>query len=483
MIRVGSKYQHLIGQAGCICHNPQIQRASDRLTAFSRRGFLAGLGAVVASGAARSQSLPAAPSGSSGRTLFRNLRLFDGKSATLRGGVQVLVEGNRIAAVDAGGNPAPADARQIDCGDRVLMPGLIDAHWHTLFAALPVAVLVSADPGYIFAAAAAEAERTLQRGFTTIRDLGGPVFSFKQAIDDGLIPGPRIYPSGAMITTSGGHGDLRMLSEVPRSPAQLSSVEKIGGAMIADSIGEVQMRTREQLMQGASQLKIVGGGGVSSPRSPLDMSTFSETDLRAAVAVAKDWNTYVTVHAYAPNTVQRAIAAGAACIEHGHLMDEDTARLMADKGVWLSIQPFLSAEDSVPLTGPSQARLLQVVAATQTAYELARKHKLKTAFGSDMLFSPAVTARQGTMLTHLRRWYGNGEVLTMATATNAELLALSGPRNPYPGKLGVIEQGAFADLLVLDGNPLENIRLIEDPAKTLRIIMKDGKLYKNTLAA
>ncbi len=377
---------------------------------------------------------------------------------------------------------SPADAVTIDCGQRVLMPGLIDAHWHALFAALPVAVLMTADPGYIFAAATAEARRTLMRGFTTVRDLGGPVFSFKRAIDEGLIPGPRIFPSGAMITTSGGHGDLRALSDLPRRPGQLSSIEEMGGAMIADSLGEVQLRAREQLLQGASQIKIVGGGGVSSPRSPLDMSTFSETDLRAAVDVARDWNTYVTVHAYAPNTIQRAIAAGAACIEHAHLMDEDTAKLMADKGIWLSIQPFLSADDSVPLAGPSQQKLLQVVAGTDTAYTLARKHGIRTAFGSDMLFSPEMTARQGTMLAHLARWYGNADILVMATATNAELLALSRLRNPYPGKLGVVEKGAFADLLLVDGNPVENVRLLEDPGNNLKVIMKDGRIYKNTLS-
>lgn len=481
MIRVGAKYQHLVGSGGCLCHTPQMQRVTKRLTDFSRRGFLAGLGATLVS-AGRPGPALAAPAGPPGKVLFRNLRLFDGIADTVRSGVQVLVDGGRIVSVDTTNSPAPADARTIDCGGRVLMPGLIDAHWHTLFAALPLAVLATADPGYIFAAATAEAERTLLRGFTTVRDLGGPVFAFKQAIDDGLIAGPRIYPSGPMITTSGGHGDMRMLSDLPRSSSRLSSIEQMGAAMIADSVGEVQMRTREQLLQGASQLKIVGGGGVSSPRSPLDMSTFSETDLRAAVAVANDWNTYVTVHAYAPNTIQRAIAAGAACIEHGHLMDEETAKLMADKGVWLSIQPFMSAEDAVPLTGPSQDRLHQVIAGTLTAYELARKHKLKTAFGSDMLFSPAVTVRQGKMLTHLARWYGNSEILKMATSTNAELLGLSNRRNPYPGKLGVIEQGAFADLLVIDGNPLETIGLIEDPGKNLRIVMKDGHIYKNTLA-
>jgi imidazolonepropionase-like amidohydrolase len=362
------------------------------------------------------------------------------------------------------------------------MPGLIDAHWHALFAALGIPTLMTADIGYIFLAASAEAERTLMRGFTTIRDVGGPVFALKQAIDDGLAPGPRIYPSGPMITTTGDHGDLRPLTDLPRSPGgQLSSVEKMGGSMIADSAAEVRLRAREQLMQGASQLKLVGGGGVSSPRSPLDMSTFSEAELRAAIDVANDWNTYVTVHAYAPTTIQRAIAAGARCIEHGHLMDKATARLMADKGTWLSIQPFLGDEDSVPLAGPSRAKQLQVVAGTDTAYRLAKAQNIKTAFGSDLLFSDTLTARQGTMLTHLARWYSNSQVLKMATGTNAELLALSGSRNPYPGRLGVVEEGAFADLLLVDGDPIANIDLIANPQKNFVAIMKDGIIVKDTL--
>lgn len=161
-------------------------------------------------------------------------------------------------------------------------------------------------------------------------------------------------------------------------------------------------------------------------------------------------------------------------------MDDTTARMMAEKGTWLSIQPFLSEEDTGPLTGPSRVAALQVFAGTDSAYNLAKKYKIKTAFGSDMLFSKATAMRQGTMLTHLARWYSNAEILTMATATNAELLGLSGPRNPYPGKLGVLEEGAFADLLLVDGNPVEDINLLANPGKNFLIIMKDGKMYKDT---
>ena len=468
---------------GCLCCRPEIQSVTRRISVdLSRRGFVAGMGVSLASLGlpipARAKTTPGPPR----PVMFTNFRLFDGKSGALREGLRVLVEGGRIASVAAGAPTAPDGARTIDCGGRVVMPGLIDAHWHSVFAALPLSSLFSADIGFIFLAAGEEAERTLMRGFTSVRDLGGPAFPLKQAIDQGLVAGPRICPSGAMITTTGGHGDLRPLVDLPRSPGgPVSSLEQTGGAMIADSADEVRLRAREQLLQGASQIKLVGGGGVSSPRTALDMTTFSEPELRAGVETAGDWNTYVTVHAYAPLTIQRAIAAGARCIEHAHLMDEATAKLMAERDVWLSIQPFVGDDDTIPLTGQSRVNLLQVFAGANTAYTLAKAYKIKTAFGSDLLFSQTLATRQGIMLTHLTRWYANAEILTMATATNAELLAMSCPRNPYPGKLGIIEEGALADLLVVDGNPVDDIELVTNPDKNFLLIMKDGKIYKDLL--
>jgi imidazolonepropionase-like amidohydrolase len=471
------------GSQGCSCCGDKLQSLTRRINAdLSRRGFVAGIGASVAAlglpRATRAQGAPSPPA----PIVFTNFLLFDGKSNALRGGLALIVEGGRIKAV-ASGNPAgPEGSRTIDCGGRVVMPGLIDAHWHCMFAALPIATLFSADVGYIFLAASAEAERTLMRGFTTVRDLGGPSFALKQAIDEGIVAGPRIYPCGAMITTTGGHGDMRPLSDLPRSPGgPVSFMERTGGANIADSTDEVRLRVREQLLQGASQIKLVGGGGVSSPRTTLDMLTFSEPELRAGVEAAADRNTYVAVHAYPPAAIQRAIAAGVQCIEHGHLMDEAAAKTMADKGVWLSIQPFVGDDDTVPLSGQSRINQLEVIAGTNTAYPLAKAYKLKTAFGSDLLFSAQKAVRQGIMLAHLKRWYENAEILTMATGTNGELLAMSGSRNPYPGKLGVLEEGALADLLVVDGDPIANIALIENPEKNFLVIMKDGKIFKDTL--
>jgi imidazolonepropionase-like amidohydrolase len=469
----------------CLCCQPQLQLAARRINRdLSRRGFIAGAGASLASlGLFRPKGAQAASRGPTSPIVFGNFLLFDGKSKNVRGGLHLLVEGNRIKVIAAGDLTPPDGAQVIDCGGRVIMPGLIDAHWHTIFAALPIPALFAADVGYVFLAASAQAERTLMRGFTTVRDLGGPSFALKQAIDDGLATGPRIYPSGAMITTTGGHGDMRPLSDLPRNPGgPLSYMERTGAANIADSADEVRLRVREQLFQGASQIKLVGGGGVASPRTTLDMFTFTEPELRAGVQAAADRNTYVAVHAYPPAQIQRAIAAGVQCVEHGHLMDESTAALMAEKDIWLSTQPFVSDDDTPPMTyDQSQTNLLQVMAGTDTVYALAKKHNIKTAFGTDCLFSSTIAERQGLMLTHLTRWYGNADILTMATSINAELLAMSGPRNPYPGKLGVIEEGALADLLVIDGNPIDHIELIANPDKNFMIIMKDGQIYKDTL--
>jgi imidazolonepropionase-like amidohydrolase len=417
--------------------------------------------------------------------LFQNVRIFDGQSERLSAPSHVLVRNNKIEKISTAAIPVDAAGTMtLDGEGRVLMPGLIDAHWHAMLVRPTPAAVLASDVGYSNLLAAAEASDTLMRGFTTVRDMGGPAFGLKRAIDQGLVQGPRIYPSGAMITITSGHGDFRQLSELPRTiGGLLSRMEQIGGSMLADSPDEVRLRTREQLMQGATQIKLTAGGGVASPFSPIDVATFTEPELRAAVEAAENWGTYLTVHAYTPLAIQRAIAAGARCIEHGHLMDEATARLMAEKGIWLSTQPFLDDEDATPLPAGSEerAKQLKVIGGTDTVYALAKKYKIKTAFGTDILFSQKLATRQGAQLAKLTRWYTPVEVLRMATATNAELLGLSGLRNPYPGRLGVVEEGALADLLLIDGDPLADIALIANPQKNFRIIMKDGKIYKNTL--
>src|SRR5215831_16674677 len=418
-------------------------------------------------------------------TLFQNVRIFNGKSAALSAPSDVLVRGNTIERISVSPIAVErnADVRVIAANGRVLMPGLIDAHWHAFMAATPQMLLMTADSSYLQLLAARQAEATLMRGFTTIRDLGGSVFGLKRAIDEGVMIGPRIYPSGAFISQTSGHGDFRFSFEVPRTlGGPLSHSEIVGVAAIADSPDEVRLRAREQLRQGASQIKLMAGGGVASPYNPIESVQYTEPEIRAAVEAAENWGTYVTVHAYVPRAIRQAVGAGIKCLEHGHLIDEPTARLLADKGIWWSLQPFLNDQDAPPLVNPvSQEKALQVFAGTDNAYRLAKKYKVKTAFGTDILFDARIASRQGAILAKMVRWYTPAEALEMATADNGELMALSGVINPYPGKLGVVEEGALADLLLVDGDPLENIKLLEDADKNLLVIMKDGMIYKNTL--
>jgi imidazolonepropionase-like amidohydrolase len=434
--------------------------------------------ACVLAPVARAQDQPAG-------VLFENVRIFNGTSGQLSGPSNVLVVGHVIRTISraAIADPAGVTVLRIRGNGRTLMPGLIDDHWHTMFVR-PSPTQLMGDVGYTNLLAGVEAEATLMRGFTTVRDLGGPSFGLKRAIDDGLLSGPRIYPSGAMITITGGHGDFRSPSELPRQlGGPLSRMEIVNGSMVADSPDEVRVRVREQLLLGASQIKLTAGGGVASPHSPLDVSTFTEEELRAAVQAAENWGTYVTVHAYTPAAIQRSIAAGVKVIEHGHLMDEATAELMSRKGIWLSFQPFTDNEVLAAVPPASRARMLQVIAGTENTIALAKKHRLKMAFGTDILFSPAAAKAQNRELVKMRKWYSAAELLVLATGTNANLLKLSGPRDPYPGTLGVVEEGALADLLLVDGDPVANLDLIADPAKSFLVIMKDGKVYKNSLVS
>src|SRR6201993_1330008 len=288
-------------------------------------------------------------------TLFQNVRIFDGKNGALSAPSDVLVKDGVIERISA--SPIAIDAnarvRTIGADGRVLMPGLIDVHWHAFMAATPQMVLMTADPSYLHLLAARQAEATLMRGFTTVRDLGGPVFGLKRAIDEGVMTGPRIYPSGAFISQTSGHGDFRFPFEVPRTlGGPLSHSEVEGIAAIADSPDEVRLRAREQLRNGASQIKLMAGGGVASPYNPIESTQYTEPEIRAAVEAAENWGTYVTIHAYTPRAIQQAIAAGVKCIEHGQLIDEPTARLMAEKGIWWSLQPFLDDDDAPPLVNP-----------------------------------------------------------------------------------------------------------------------------------
>ncbi|QIF00721.1 amidohydrolase family protein [Roseimicrobium sp. ORNL1] len=442
---------------------------------------------LLFAGIANAQTASPAPTPAPPVVLFQNVRIFDGKKSELSPPSHVLVRGNKIEKISD--RPIPieneANATTIDGTGKTLIPGLIDMHWHTILVRPTALQAIEGDVGHVTLMAGAEATDTLMRGFTTVRDLGGPAFGLKRAIDEGTVVGPRIYPCGAIISITGGHGDFRRPSEIPRElGGRLARMSQVGGSMIADNPDEVRLRVREQLMLGATQIKLTAGGGVASPHSPLDVSTFSEAELRAAVEAAENWGTYVTVHAYTPQSIQRSINAGVKCIEHGHLMDEETAKLIAEKGVWLSTQPFPDEiANAFPPGSFEREKAMKVLTGVETVYGFVKKYKLKTAFGTDVLFSRALAQKQGALLAKLSRWFTPAEALKMATSTNAELLSLCGLRNPYPGKLGVVEEGALADLLLVNGDPLVNLELIADPAKNFLVIMKDGTVHKNTLGA
>lgn len=277
--------------------------------------------------------------------VFRDVRAFPGSGDRLLSPQDVTVDGSTIREIrptDAAIPAQPArdpglgsETTLIDGRGRTLMPGLIDAHWHAAFAAVPAAVAVTADPYYVLLVAAPQATATLLRGFTTVRDCGGPTFGLKRAIDEGVLPGPRIHPSGAMIAQTSGHGDFRLPYEVPSDPNRgLAHMERVGGAAIADGVDAVPKAAREQLMLGASQLKLMAGGGVTSTHDPLDVTQYTEVEVRAAVEAAGNWGTYVMVHAYTPGSIQQALRAGVRCIEHGQLMDEQTVEQLVEHGAW-----------------------------------------------------------------------------------------------------------------------------------------------------
>src|SRR5499427_1388394 len=354
--------------------------------------------------AAGETSAPTASVGTS--ILFQNVRIFDGRNAALSPPANVLVKGNIIERISSEPIPVGLGVSVIAGNGRTLMPGLIDAHWHAVMASVPQPVLMTADPNYLQLLAARQAQATLMRGFTTVRDLGGPVFGLKRAIDEGVIVGPRIYPSGAFISQTSGHGDFRFPFEVPRQlGGPLSHSEIEGIAAIADSPDEVRLRTREQLRNGASQIKLMAGGGVASPHNPIESTQYTEAEIRAAVEAAENWGTYVTVHAYTPRAIRQAVATGVECVEHGQLIDEPTTRLLADKGIWWSLQPLLDDEDVPALSPVSRKKALEVFAGTDNAYQLAKKYRVKTAFGSDILFDSRIASRQGAIITKLARWY------------------------------------------------------------------------------
>lgn len=413
--------------------------------------------------------------------LITNVNVFDGKSDKLANGMSVLVEGNLIKKVSKS-IKAPSGARVIDGSGRTLTPGFIDMHAHLMFQ-MPFGVAFSSDREYYAYVATRSSRQYLMQGFTTVRDVGGNSFSLKKAIDQGVVLGPRVYPSGPMISQISGHSDMRSDAQSPVTIAKEQSVpEKYFHAALADGRDEVLRTVREVLRRGASQVKISVGGGTGSQADPLDTTQYTADEIRAAVEAAKDWNTYVTAHVYNSAGIIRAVENGVKCIEHGNLMGEAAMKAMMKHDAWLSPQVIVYTFHPAGYTDDQKAKHDEAFSGIDQMFKLARKLGFKNiVFGTDVITSPAMLARANEEFTLRTKWFSNAEILKQATSNSAKLLSLSGPRNPYPGKLGVIEEGALADLLLIDGNPLKDIKVLEQYEDRFNLIMKDGKIHKNTI--
>ena len=414
-----------------------------------------------------------------GRLLLKNVRVFDGFADHLVPG-HVLIEGTKITAVETSPIAEDSGTVVIDGGDRVLMPGMSDAHVHLVGMANTMFDMMLASQSQLVASTLARAKDTLLRGFTTVRDMAGDTAGIKNVIDGDPALGPRIYPSQAAISQTAGHGDFGLIYELPTAlGGGQSRAEQIGMMRVADGEARVLAAVREQLRQGASQIKLMAGGGVASPYDPLYTMQFMPPELRAAVAAAEDYGTYVATHVYSAAGIHRAVDAGAKSIEHGHLADEPTVAMLAERGVWLSTQPFAEHDHTFP--NPENAeKNREICTGTDLVYSWARKHGVKTAWGTDLLFEPELTGKQSEMMVRLGDYFTNIEALRMVTSGNASLFRLSGERDPYrAARLGEITAGAWADVLLINGDPTADLSLLAKPAKNIAVIVKDGTVVKN----
>lgn len=412
--------------------------------------------------------------------LLTNVNVWDGTSDTLIK-VDMLVEGNKIKRI---GKINAPNAVKIDGQGGTLTPGFIDTHTHIALVAPFDQLENEYDGVYVGAVAAQMAENMLMRGFTSVRDAGGASIGIMRAINEGRLIGPRIFSSGAFLTQTSGHLDMhdhthnhRMIGGHP------SQAELLGHYITADGPAEVMAAVRENMRKGATQIKIATNGGISSRYAPLDIFGFTQGEITAAVDAAGDFGTYVMAHVYYDRAIDRTLTAGVKSIEHGNMMTESSMKKLVEAGAFLSIQASASQSPSPAwFSADQKAKHKLARDGFFKMVELAKKYKAKITFSSDWFGSDDAFALQSQEWITRKGLWTPLEIMRQATATAGDLLALSGQRNPYKnGKLGVIEEGAYADLVIVSGNPLEDISLLADPEKNLHLIMKDGKIYKNTL--
>jgi len=409
--------------------------------------------------------------------LFRKATVFDGSSSNLRHDCDVLVSDSLIEAV---GPRLQAKADQVvDCGGRFLMPGMIDAHVHVYACSLNLGRVVTAPPTYVAHYAGTFLRHILGCGFTTVRDTGGADVGLAQALAEGLLDGPRLFYGGRVMTQTGGHGDFR-----PHDHDGYAECCGCAGAgyvdafaAVVDGADSMRRAVREELRKGADHIKIMGSGGVASPTDPVDRCQFTEAEIGAAVEECDRHGSYVLAHCHPTEAIRRCAELGVRSIEHGTMIDAETARLVAAKGAF--IVPTMSVifallEDGHKLGLPpvSYAKLQQISGHAIAGLRIMREAGVKMGFGTDLLGAHHV--RQGTEFTLRAQALPPFEIVRSACAVNAELLCQS-------GKLGCIAPGAHADLLVVDGNPLDDVSVLAQNGATLPVIMKAGRFHKRTI--
>ena len=408
-----------------------------------------------------------------GQLLFRRAALLDLEAGVRREGSSVLVDGERIAEVSDGEIRAPS-ARVVDCAGRTLMPGLIDAHVHAVITTMNLAAMTQAPPTLVAFEAGRVLEGMLRRGFTTVRDAGGADYGLAEAVERGLVAGPRIFYSGRVLSQTGGHGDFRSRGEPP--PACACHIHTTGFAHVADGVDAVRKAAREELRRGAFQVKIMASGGVASPSDPIWNLQYSEDEMRAIVEEAAGWRTYAMAHAYTPEAIRRAVDAGVRSIEHGNLIDRPTAGHMAEAGAFLvpTLVTYFAIDElgrKLGFPAVSQAKVKDVLDAGLASLEIAREAGVRIGFGTDLLGE--THDQQSREFAIRARALPPLEILRSATLVNAELLG-------RPGELGVVAPGALADLLLVDGNPLADVAPLADPERHLRAVVKAGALVAGT---
>jgi len=414
------------------------------------------------------------------KTLIKNVKIFDGWNENLHANMNILIEGNRIKKMSPDMSHIDPGTTIVDGKNHYLMPGIINSHYH-MIGALPTDVFFNSPPkDYRVFWYARALEMTLMQGITTVRDVGGNDWGVVRAANEGFFNSPRIFPSGALISQTGGHFDSR-----PREMPLERSEHKGGLTLVADGMAyladgpdAVRRAARECLRQGATQIKIASGGGVASMVDPIHTIQFTSEEVKAAVEVAQNWDTYVATHIYTSEAAIRDIKNGVLSFEHANLVNEEAVALGVEHGVWWSPQTVVYLHPPETWNEVQKAKLQIVVAGLENTLALLRKHNAKVVYGTDCFGNMEV---QHLEFKYRSRFFSSLEILRQATSNGGQLLRLSGRLYPYPGDLGVIKEGAMADLLIVKENPLKDVTILSSYENQLLLIMKDGRIFKNNL--